>query len=55
MSEDVFSKIDCIFDITFVNLVTTWTIDESGEVRVEVVVREETLIWREVNCVWSSL
>ena len=53
-SEDFFSRMDCIFDITFVNLVNTWAIDGSGEVREEVVVREETLIWREVNCVWSS-
>ena len=45
---------DCILDITFVNLLTTWVIDGSGGVRVDVVVREETLIWREVNCAWSS-
>ena len=48
---------DCIFDITFknwVNWVSTWAIDGSGEVREEVVVREETLIWREVSCSWSS-
>ena len=54
MSEDVFSKMDCSFDITFVNLVNNWAIDGSGEVREEVVVRESTLIWREINCVWSS-
>ena len=48
---------DCIFVITlvnWVNWVSTWAIDGSGEVREEVVVREETLIWREVSCSWSS-
>ena len=52
-SEEVFSRMDCIFVITFlnwVNWVSTWAIDGSGEVREEVVVREETLIWRVVSC-----
>ena len=40
--------------MTFVNLLTTWVIDGSGGVRVDVVVREETLIWRGFNCAWSS-
>ena len=48
-SEDFFSRMDCVLDITCVNLVNTWAIDGSGEVREEVVVREETLTWREVN------
>ena len=33
---------------------STWEIDGSGEVREEVVVREETLNWREVSCTWRS-
>ena len=53
-SEDDFSRMDCILDMTFVNLLTTWVIDGSGGVRVDVVVREESLIWREFNCAWSS-
>ena len=48
---------DCIFVITFVNWVnrlSIWAIDGSGEVREEVVVREDTLNWREVSCTWRS-
>ena len=51
-SEDVFSRMDCILDMTFVNLLTAWVMDAdgSGGVRVDDVVREETLIWRVVSC-----
>ena len=54
MSEDDFSRMDCILDMTFVNLLTTWVIDGSGGVRVDVVVRDEPLIWRGFNYAWSS-
>ena len=57
-SEEVFSRMDCIFDITFVNWVnwvSTWAIDGSGEVREEVVVREETLIWKRLTAPRSKV
>ena len=55
-SEDVFLRMDCILDMAFVNLLTAWLMDAdgSGGVRVDAVVREETLIWRVVSCAWSS-
>ena len=55
ISEDDFSRMDCSLDMTDVNFVTTWVSDGSGAVRVDAEVRDETLIWRECNCAWSSV
>ena len=46
---------DCILVMTLVNWlnwVSSWASDGSGEVREEVEVKEETLTWREVNWFW---
>ena len=48
---------DCILFMTlvnWVNWVSSWASDGSGEVREEVEVNEETLTWREVNWSWRS-
>ena len=50
-SAEVFSRMECTLD----RIVWVVNADGSDGVRVDVVVREETLIWRVASCSWSSI
>ena len=54
-SEDFFSRMDCILDTTCVNLLTAGVMDTNGSVglKLDFVVREDTLIWRVLIFSWS--